>query len=57
VCWFKDRLWALEEKVARRGIVLTEPKVTALESKQNDDEPCGELETAHPGCLRSQDTF
>ena len=30
---------------------------TSLEKKQLDDEACGEIETAHPGYLGSQDTF
>ncbi|WP_419586536.1 IS481 family transposase [Thiolapillus sp.] len=54
---FKDRLKALEAKVAAEGIVLTEPQVQALEKKKLDDEACGEIETAHPGYLGSQDTF
>lgn len=54
---FRDRLRALEEKVAREGIVLTEAQVAALERKQEDDVACGEIETAHPGYLGSQDTF
>lgn len=54
---FRDRLRALEEKVAREGIVLTEAQVAALERKKTDDEACGEIETAHPGYLGSQDTF
>ena len=54
---FKDRLRALEEKVAREGIVLTEAQVAALEKKKFDDEVSGEIETAHPGYLGSQDTF
>ena len=54
---FRDRLRALEEKVARDGIVLTEAQVAALERKQEDDVACGEIETAHPGYLGSQDTF
>lgn len=54
---FKKRLKALEEKVASEGIILTEAQVTALEKKKNDDEACGEIETAHPGYLGSQDTF
>ena len=29
----------------------------ALEKKKHDDEACGEVETAHPGYLGSQDTF
>jgi hypothetical protein len=54
---FKDRLRALEEKVAREGIILTEVQVAALEKKKHDDEAAGEIETAHPGYLGSQDTF
>lgn len=54
---FKDRLRALEEKVAREGIILTEAQIAALERKQTDDEAAGEIETAHPGYLGSQDTF
>lgn len=54
---FKDRLKALEEKVAKEGIILTEAQVAALERKKQDDEVCGEIETAHPGYLGSQDTF
>lgn len=54
---FKDRLRALEEKVAREGIVLTEAQIAALEKKKHDDEAYGEIETAHPGYLGSQDTF
>lgn len=48
---------ALEEKVAREGIVLTDAQIVALEKKAQDDEACGEIETAHPGYLGSQDTF
>ena len=54
---FKDRLRALEEKVAREGLILTEAQVAALEKKRSDDEAAGEIETAHPGYLGSQDTF
>jgi len=54
---FKDRLKALEAKVASEGILLTESQITALEKKKYDDEACGEIETAHPGYLGSQDTF
>ncbi len=32
-------------------------RVAALERKKHDDEACGEIETAHPGYLGSQDTF
>lgn len=54
---FKLRLKALEAKVAEEGLVLTEAQVAALEKKQQEDEACGEIETAHPGYLGSQDTF
>ena len=54
---FKKRLKALEEKVANEGIILTDAQVAALEKKKQDDEACGEIETAHPGYLGSQDTF
>lgn len=54
---FKQRLKALEEKVAREGIILTEAQVIALERKKDDDEAAGEIETEHPGYLGSQDTF
>ena len=54
---FKDRLNALSEKVAAEGLILTESQVAAMERKQHDDEACGEIETAHPGYLGSQDTY
>ena len=54
---FRKRLTALEQKMAEEGLVLTEAQVTALERKQQDDAACGEIETAHPGYLGSQDTF
>ena len=54
---FKDRLRALEAKVAEEGLILTEAQVVALEKKKHDDEASGEIETAHPGYLGSQDTF
>jgi transposase InsO family protein len=37
--------------------VLTEAQIQALERKKDDDIAHGEIETAHPGYLGSQDTF
>lgn len=54
---FKQRLAALEKQVAEHGIVLTDAQIAALEKKQDDDIAHGEIETAHPGYLGSQDTF
>lgn len=54
---FRQRLAALEQKAAREGLVLTEAQVAALEHKREDDAVSGEIETAHPGYLSSQDTF
>lgn len=45
------------KKVARDGIELTDSQIAALERKASDDEACGEIETAHPGYMGSQDTF
>jgi transposase InsO family protein len=54
---FKDRLRALEGKMAKESLILTESQIHALEKKKQDDEACGEIETAHPGYLGAQDTF
>ena len=48
---------ALERHVAETDGVLTEAQASALEKKQDDDIAHGEIETAHPGYLGSQDTF
>jgi len=54
---FKERLKALEKKSAEENFILTEAQVAALERKKEEDWVCGEIETAHPGYLGSQDTF
>ena len=54
---FKSRLKALEAKMAEDGLILRDAQVQALEKKKTVDEACGEIETAHPGYLGSQDTF
>jgi transposase InsO family protein len=54
---FKRRLAALEKKSAEEGLVLTEGQIAALERKREEQLECGEIETAHPGYLGSQDTF
>ena len=54
---FKKRLVNLEAQSAKGGLVYTEAQIAALERKQDDDVACGEIETAHPGYLGSQDTF
>jgi hypothetical protein len=54
---FKQRLSLLEKKSAEEGILLTESQIAALEKKKDDDLADGEIETAHPGYLGSQDTF
>ena len=54
---FKLRLKALEKKVAEEGLILTEEQMVALERKKEQDRAIGEIETAHPGYLGSQDTF
>lgn len=54
---FKDRLKALEDEMVKENLILTESQVQALERKKHDDIASGEIETAHPGYLGSQDTF
>lgn len=54
---FKQRLSALEQKSAQENFIFTEAQLIALERKKQDDLECGEIDTAHPGYLGSQDTF
>lgn len=54
---FPKRLKALESRMAQEGIVLTEAQMMALERKKEQREAHGEIETAHPGYLGSQDTY
>lgn len=54
---FKKRLNALEKRVAAEGLIMTEAQLQAMERKKQEQEIKGEIETAHPGYLLSQDTF
>jgi transposase InsO family protein len=54
---FKKRLRALEAKSAQDGILLTEEQLQCLEKAKLEKEAHGEIETAHPGYLGSQDTY
>jgi len=38
-------------------LILTEDQLRALEKAKQEKEAHGEIETAHPGYLGSQDTF
>lgn len=54
---FEKRLKALEEQVAKDGLILTEAQVIAMERKREKQEAHGEIETEHPGYLVAQDTY
>lgn len=53
----KLRLRALEDKVAKEGLILTERQVRAMEKAKEEKIAHGEIDTLFPGYLGAQDTY
>jgi transposase InsO family protein len=54
---FRQRLKALEAKMAQENLILSEEQLRALERSKAEKEAGGEIETHHPGYLGAQDTY
>jgi hypothetical protein len=54
---FQKRLKSLEAKAAQGSLIFKEDQLQALEKAKEEKEAHGEIETAHPGYLVSQDTY